>query len=35
MACHNAKHTVDVQHLIIFKGDYGYGSGRREETNTN
>lgn len=31
MAYHGAKHTVDIQHLFIIKGDYG--SGCREETN--
>lgn len=33
MACHSAKHTVDVQHRFVIKGEYS--SDCREETNIN
>lgn len=33
MACHGAKHAVDVQHRFVIK--WNYGSDCREETNIN
>ena len=33
VACHSAKNTVDVQHRLVTKGDYG--SDCREVTNVN